>query len=87
MKTVLKKAFSGQADIKMEDVLDLTLQLEDLGVDADEIDHIIADFEASQANGTHRAEDFIRDVVRLYRLKDGDVLPDFQKFVYEPAQA
>ena len=85
--SVLKKAYSASAYVDVEALLDLQMQLEDLGVDEVIIEDISKDFEMAQKLGTYPAKDFIRDVATLYTMKDRQILGRFRSYLHDPVVA
>ena len=74
MQAMFKKAIRSPQPVDMEVALDLIIELEALGVASDVIDEIMEDYDASQKNNTYRADIFKRDVLDMYRIKDGETL-------------
>ncbi len=74
MQATFKKAIRSPQPVDMEVALDLIIELEALGVASDVIDEIMEDYDISQRNNTYRADIFKRDVLNMYRIKEGQVL-------------
>jgi len=70
--------------VDMEIGFDLVFQLEEHGLDQDTIDDIMEDYESSQKLGLQRPEDFVKAMLDLYKLKDGQLLSDFRDYLYDP---
>ncbi|NCT41024.1 MAG: hypothetical protein GW778_05120 [Alphaproteobacteria bacterium] len=81
MQAKLKRAFQAPAHPNMEIAFDLMTALEALGVHDEVIEDIIKDYELSQVNGTYDERAYARDILALYRAKDGDVATVFAPYL------